>query len=126
MQLIIKTKNLELTDSLEDLINQRFMGLNKFISILHGEELQITKGKTLAEVFFEIEKVMHHKKGDVYSAEAEIRLPGKKLMARSHGDDLKKVITEVRNELEREIKKHKSKTIDLPRRKYRKVKQDII
>jgi len=126
MRVIIKTKNIELTDSLEDLINKRFMGLSKLISVFHEEEALINKGKTLAEVFFEVEKITHHRKGDVFSAEAEVHLPGKKLMAKSHGDDLKKVITEVRNELEGEIKKHKAKVIDLPRRKYRKAKQEDI
>lgn len=123
MKIIIKNKNIKITDSLLDLVNQRFMGLNKFTNILHDKDLPVKKGKTLAEVFFEVEKVTHHRKGDVYLAEAKIYLPRKKIMAKSHGDDLTKVITEVRNELEREIRKRKAKTIELPRRKYRKIKR---
>jgi|SRR3989338_5370400 len=118
MKIIIKTKNLELTDSLDSLINKKMKGLEKFIKVLK---------KDFSEIFIEIEKeTKHHKKGDVFISEAIIRLPGKSLVAKSHGDNLLKAITQVREELEREIKKYKTKIIELPRRKYRKTKRELL
>ena len=127
MQIRIETKNLNLTDSLNSLINERLNGLKKIIASLSQEALSISKGKTLSEVFVEVEReTMHHRKGDIFRAEAIIHLPGKKLVARSHGENVNKVVTAMRDELKREIRKYKAKTIDLPRRKYRKVKKDIL
>ncbi|KKP41433.1 MAG: hypothetical protein UR31_C0030G0003 [Parcubacteria group bacterium GW2011_GWA2_33_14] len=123
MNIIIKTKNLELTDSLRVYINQRIDGLKKFITILNDDSLPIGKGKTLSEVFIEVEKeTLHHKKGQIFRTEATIHLPGKHLVAEAKGDDLGKTITQVRDELKREIKKYKLKKIELPRRQAKKLK----
>ena len=109
MNIIIKTKNIELTDYLENLINKKFGGLKKFV---HHEN---------AELFVEVEKeTKHHKKGDIFMAEAIINLPGKKLTARFHCDDLLKSITETKKEMERELRKYKAQKIELPRRKAKK------
>ena len=117
MKIIIKTKNLELTEYLEALINKKMVSLEKLAKALKESEV---------EVFVEIEKeTKHHRKGDVFAAEAMIELLGKNLVAKAHGEDLLKAITEVKDELEREIKKYKTKKIELPRRQQRKTKQDI-
>jgi len=118
MQIIIKTKNLEPTDSLRDLINKKINGLGKFVKIFKED---------FKEIFVEVEKeTRHHKKGNIFFAELIISLPGKKLFAKAHGENLSKAITEVKDEMEREIKKYKTKTIELPRRKYRKIKKQIV
>lgn len=112
MKIIIKTKNVQLTESLENLINKKMEGLKKFTKILKSES---------TEVFVEIEKeTKHHRKGDIFKAEAMVQLPGKNLVARAHGEDLGKAIVEVRAELEREIRKYKNKMIEIPRRQARK------
>lgn len=117
MQVIIKTRNVELTDSLEGLINKRMAGLKRLVKNFQES----------SELLVEVEKeTKHHRKGDIFGAEAMINLPGTKLVTRAHGENLSKVITEVKNELEREIRKYKTKIIELPRRKYRKVKKEII
>ena len=86
MKIIITTKNLDLTPSLNVLVNQKVEKLRKFINVL--KEKLPEKGKSLAEVFVEIEKVSkHHKKGDVFKTEIIIVLPGKKLVSESHGSD---------------------------------------
>jgi len=117
VKIIIKTKNLELTASLENLINKKMDGLKKFIGILKGKS---------AEVFVEVEKeTKHHRKGDIFKSEAILQLPGKKLVARAHGEDVAKAIVEVKEELEREIRKYKSKMIEIPRRQAQKFKQEV-
>jgi ribosomal subunit interface protein len=111
MNIIIRTKNLESKASVEDLIKKRMMGVEKMADAFQ---------KSL-ELLVDVEKeTTHHKKGDIFFAEARLHLPGKKLVAKSHSDDLKKAITEVRDELEMEIKKYKAKVLEVPRRKYRK------
>ena len=109
MNIIIKTKNIELTESLEKFVNEKVGKLEKF---LHVDS---------QDVFVEIEKeTNHHRKGDVFCAEIIIQMPGTKLTARSHGEDLMKAVMDAKDEMEIEIKKHKTKTIEAPRRKIRK------
>ncbi len=118
MNIITKTKNVELTDSLKSLVDKKIGALAKFVKVLQ---------KDAVEVFVELEKeTKHHRKGDIFLAEATLHLPGKSLVARSHGQDLGKAILKIKHELEREIRKYKTKTVELPRRKYRKVKQQIV
>ena len=122
MNIILKIKNLKLTESFKIFIKDKIGGVKKFLK-------SFNKGKTdsqkdALEVFVEVEKeTKHHRKGDVFKAEAKINIPGKSFMAKAHGDDLGEAVTEVRDELEREIKKYKTKTIELPRRKERKQKR---
>lgn len=124
MQIIIKTKNLELTESLKVFINKKVNLLSKFIKIL--KEKSPEKGKNLAEAFVEIEKVSkHHKKGDVFKTEIIIILPGKKLISESQGSDLLTTVIEAKDELEREIKKYKSKTAESIRREQKKEQNNL-
>jgi len=125
MEIIIKTKNLELTDALQKFIEEKIGGLKKFINILKEEGRE--KGKTLAEFFVEVEKEsMHHQKGDIFKAEAKVYLPGKTLIAVSKRDDLRQAIVEIKDELQQEIKKYKLKKTKLIIREQRKAKKEIM
>lgn len=119
MKIIIKTKNLELTEDLRDFIEKKIIGLKKFVDVLKKEENK----NTLAEVFVEVEKeTSHHNKGQIFRSEARILLPGKKIMAQAAGDDLLLTIAEIKDKLQQEIKKYKFKSIDKNRRQQRKTK----
>ena len=119
MKIIIKTKNLELTESLSEYIEKKLFSLKKFLDILKKDEQR----KTLSEVFVDIEKeTKHHRKGDIFLAEALINLPGKKIIAKAKQDDLYKSINEIKTELAKEIKKYKLKMTEIKRREQRKVK----
>jgi ribosomal subunit interface protein len=123
MRIINKTKNLELTDALENFIEEKISSLQKFIDILKED----VSGKTLAEVFVEVEKeTLHHRKGDIFNCKLEVRLPGKILTASSQSDDLYKAIVEAKRELRDEIEKYKFKHIDKNRREQRKSKSEIV
>ena len=113
MNIIIKTKNLELTDSLRAYNNKRIDGLKKFIDVSE-DSLEIQK------------ETNHHRKGDIFKAEAAIAVPGKMLVAQAQGDDLGKAVTKVRDELKQEIKKYKVKKIELPRRAAKKSRDQVI
>lgn len=109
MKIITKTKNLELSGALEKFLTDKISKLEKFLPV----EVQ--------ETFLEIEKeTLHHRKGDVFSAEIILQLPGKKLVTCAKGSDLKKIIIEAKDEMEIAIKKYKTKKIDEPRRRIRK------
>jgi len=117
MKIIIRTKNLELTDDLQKFVDEKIGGLKKFLSILKEDK------KTLTETFVELEKeTLHHKKGQIFRTEVQIQLPGKKLIAEAKGEDLKKAIVKVKDELQQEIKKYKLKITETTRRSQRKLK----
>ena len=70
MNIIIKTKNIELDAYLEKFINEKIGKIGKFLS------------PDNQEIFVEIEKESnHHNKGVIFCAEIMIEMPGKKLMA---------------------------------------------
>lgn len=117
MNITIKTKNIELTPSLESFINKKIGGLKKFLKVFGHHSTPIPGGRDLFETLVEVEKeTMHHRKGQVFKAEAKLYLPGKSLFTKAYSDDLMKAISEVRDELESEIRKHRTKLIDIPRR----------
>lgn len=121
MEIIIKSKNLELTTDLQEFIEEKIGGLKKFINILKEDKTE--KGKTLSEFFVEVEKEnKHHRKGNIFKAEARVHLPGKTLIAISQRDDLKQAIVEIKDELQQEIKKYKLKKKEVAIRKLRKNK----
>ena len=128
MKIIIKTKNLELTESLQKYIEEKIGLIKKFINVLK-QDVPGPKGrlgKTLAEIFVEIDKeTKHHNKGQIFSCQLEVRLPGKSLVAKSQSEDLYKAVIEAKNELKKEIEKYKFKKIDKNRREQRKSKTEI-
>lgn len=120
MNIIIKAKNLELTEDLKEFIEEKIGGLKRFTKILQKKD-SFKKGKDSGEFFVEIEReTNHHKKGNIFRAEARVHLPGKTLVAISERDDLKRAIVEVKDELQQEIKKYKSKTAKLVRSEQKK------
>ena len=117
MKIIIKTKNLDLTTDLQEFIEEKIGGLEKFTKILQNNS---------EEFFVEIgRETKHHKKGDIFKAEAIIHLPGQTLVAISERDDLKQAIVEVKDELQQEIKKYKLKRTEAIIREQRKNKKEF-
>ena len=120
MKVIIKTKNLEASEALDNFIEEKFFTLKKFIDILKRED---EIGKTLAEVFVEVEKeTKHHRKGDIFLVKSRIYLPGREIISQVRTDDLQKAIVKAKDELKLEIEKYKVKKIDKNRRQQRKLK----
>ena len=124
MRIIFKTKNLELTKDLQNFVEEKFGSIKKFIDILKEDIPE--KGKTLAEIFVEVEKeTEHHKKGKIFLVKTQVNLPGKSLTAWSRADNLFKAIIGAKDELKTEIEKYKFKKIDKNRRQQRKLKKEI-
>jgi len=107
MRIIIKARKLELTEPLRAFAERKFYGLKKFIDILKRED---EIGKTLAEVFIELEKeTRHHKGGEIFVVRCRIQLPGRVLAVKAKTDDLAKSIIAAKEEMKIEIKKYKFK-----------------
>ena len=123
VRIIIQSKNLELTPAIQKFVELKFSGLKKFINILKRED---EVGKTLAEVFVEVEKeTKRHNKGKIFLTKARVSLPGRSLVVASRSDDLYKSIVLTKDELKLEIEKYKFKKIDKTRRQQRKAKRTI-
>jgi ribosome-associated translation inhibitor RaiA len=109
---------------LQNFIDEKIGSLKKFIDILKRED---EIGKTLAEVFVEVEKeTTHHKKGNIFRVKSRIYLPGREIISEVRADDLQKAVIEARDELKSEIEKYKVKNIDKNRREQRKLKKEIL
>ncbi len=123
MKIIIKTKNLELTPELDAFINKKIGGLKKFFGSFQNHSLPITEGRNLFDTFVEVEKESnHHKQGKIYKAEVKIYMPGRNLFAKASAEDIIQAVSEVREELETEIRKYKARVIEFPRRKAKQAK----
>ena len=107
MKLIISTKNISLDDPLRVFVEDKIGGLEKFIK----------DPNNLVEIRVEIGRPsQHHRSGKVYYAEANMKIGGKLLRADAKDLDLRTAIVEVKDELQRQIKKMKGKTNDLSRK----------
>lgn len=130
VKIVIRTKNLKLDKALKDYIEEKIGGLEKFVKIFQNEEKYYNgffkKGKPRAEVWIEIGRTtLHHQKGSIFRAEAQLRLPGKSLVAEAEAGDLKLAIVEVKDELQRQLKKYKDRATAQTKRRARVFKKLI-
>jgi|SRR3989344_6513942 len=114
MKLIIKTVDIELDNNLRQYIDDKLGVLDRFFKGHHDEavELRVEVGRPSA----------HHKKGDVFYAEANLKGPDIFFRATHEDWDLRIAIDRVRDILERDITEYKDKKIDQSRRN----KDDVI
>ncbi|MBZ9569452.1 ribosome-associated translation inhibitor RaiA [Patescibacteria group bacterium] len=129
MKIVIKTKNVELTQALKKYIQEKFNSLEKFLQIFQEEKYFnhfFGKGKPRVELWVEIGKeTLHHQKGPFFWAECQMRFPGKSLRATARLKDLKLAIVEVKDELQRQLKKYKEKITTKDKRKQRVFKKTL-
>jgi len=97
----IKVKNFELTSSIKEYIEIKLKYLEKFLV----KELE--EGSVMID--FEVAKTTrHHKKGNIFYAEANLKIMGTVLRAEKTSDDLLAAIDKVKDILAEEIKRFKS------------------
>lgn len=115
MKIVIKTKNIKLTPSFKIYIEEKINSLEKFLKIFQSEKYYnhfFSKGKPRVEAWLEIgRESLHHQKGKVFWAECQMRFPGRSIRATARAEDLKIAINEIKDELQRELKQYKEKTI---------------
>ena len=112
MQIEIKCSGLELTEALRAYVEEKLNRLGKFV---HGQDaflITVELGKTTA----------HHHKGEVYRAEANMKIDGILLRAEATAEDLYVAIDLLKEEAGRELVNRKTKQESLARRGARKLK----
>ena len=113
MSINIKTTNMELTSAINDYVNRRLVGVEKFIK--DGEEMiaYIEVGKT----------TNHHKQGDIFRAEFNIEISGAKFYTFSEKEDLYVAIEDAKEEIVRQIKTNKDRKQTLFKRGAKSIKK---
>ena len=102
MKIAIKATKFNLTPSIKKAIKEKMLVLSKFIFY----------PENLIKVFIEVAlETRHHKKGEIYYAEANIEVPGKIFRAEARKENLYQAINELKKELQRILKKDKEKRI---------------
>jgi putative sigma-54 modulation protein len=101
MKISLIASNLDITPSLKAYVEERLGVLKKLVK--HFDE------EGVAELRVELARsTKHHKKGLVFRAEANLRLPKKVLRAEDINTDIRSAIDMVENKLRREIEKYKT------------------
>jgi len=107
MNLNIKTTNISLTDAIESYLRKKLEMLSKYVDLdADNVYIQAELGKT----------TQHHRSGDVFRAEINIRMNGDMIRSAVEKDDLYAAIDEAKDELALILTKQKSKKISLVRR----------
>jgi len=123
MQIIIKSKNLEITDGLKEYTEKKINSLKKFVEVLNKN---IEIGKDVTEFSVEIEKeTKHHRKGEIFIAKGKLTLPGKTIVVNARKDDVLMAIVAMVDAFQVEIKQYKLKNVETIRRKQRATKKSL-
>lgn len=113
MNYIFKGTGLDLTTDLEDLVKQKFEGTERLLKNFPGVvEARVELARTTA----------HHRTGDIYRAEVNLRLDGDVLRAEAETFDVHSAIDELKDKLQREVEKRHKRRISVIRRASRRVK----
>ncbi|PIT91070.1 ribosomal subunit interface protein [Candidatus Kaiserbacteria bacterium CG10_big_fil_rev_8_21_14_0_10_49_17] len=113
MLVSIKATLIELTPEIEEYINKKVGTFEKHI---HKDDESVK-----CEV--EVGKVSeHHQSGDVYRTEVNITHDGKLFRAESKGESMNAALDSVRDEMEKQLRRHKKKKDSLLRRGGARVK----
>jgi ribosomal subunit interface protein len=101
-------KSIDLTSALETYIEKKLLPLAKFVKPFDetGE----------AAIWLEVSRTTkHHKKGEVYFAAVDLRLPKKIIRAEAYAEDVRKAIDQAKDTLRLEIKKYKTQFLKVER-----------
>ncbi len=113
MNIKIRATNFDITPAIESYVTSKISLLGKFLGGNGDILCEIEIGRT----------THHHKSGDIFRAEVNIRKPGaKQIFAFAEEVDLYTAVDIVRDELEREIVSDKDKRTTLFRRGSARIK----
>ncbi len=108
MTINIKATNTELTPAISTYVEEKILGLDKFIVADDPESV-------LANVEIGL-STKHHQSGKIYRAEINLHIGGKYIRAVSEQEDLYAAIDDMRDQVSREITSFKNKKRDLLRK----------
>ncbi len=106
MKYELKATNFELTPSIKIYLQEKLDSLDKFLP--HDSSI-------VAEIEL-AQTTRHHKKGDIFKAEANLITPGRLIRTVVETNELHAAIDLMKDELKREITGKKDKNISLYRR----------
>lgn len=99
MHIIIKYTKLDSTPAIDLYIREKIGSLSKFIGGMDK--------KGTVEIHIEIARTTkHHKKGAIFCAKGLMELPGKNLRAEHNDWNVRRAISELKSELQQELKKY--------------------
>lgn len=107
MNIHTKTTNLTLTPEIQDYLDKKMEAFDK---IIDPNDTSVSCQVELART------TNHHKAGDIFRAEINLRKDGKQFRAVSEQTTIMEALDEVKDELLRELKSYKSKQETLVRR----------
>jgi len=112
----IKATGVELTPEINAYLDKRLSALGKFVD--PNDDANIC--------YVELAKISeHHRTGDIFKAEFTLHVGGKSFRAVAEEADLNTAIDKAKDELLRELRKSKTKRINLIRRGGRSIKDFI-
>ncbi len=114
MHINISSSNLELTPTVKEYAEQKLQTLEKFLKKV--DDAAIAFDVKLSRTTF------HHQKGDVFRAEANIALPGKAVYQFAENWDIRVAIDQLKDLLQRDVKKYNAQRNSLFLRGARKLK----
>ncbi len=124
MKIIIKSINIELSSAIRSYIEQKIGGLEKFAPKRGTKYSSFIYRKSCFRAWVTIGKISHHhKKGKIFQAKVQIRLPGKSIRAEAVENDLEVAINEVKDELQRELKQYIEKKISQRDKREKRIKR---
>ncbi len=117
MQINLLGKNLEITEAMSEYVEKRVTNLGKLLS-----KIENSGGEVM--VHFEVgRRTNGQNKGDVFHADCNININGKKFYASADKEDLYQAVDQIKETLFREISKDKDRSQTLFHRGARSVKK---
>jgi len=114
MNINIKATGMTLTPAIEDYLREKLSHLERFLDPANEAiNCQVELGKTTE----------HHRHGDIFRAEINLRLDGRSFYATREESDLYAAIDKVKDEIISEVKHFTKKRHTLFRRGGRRIKQ---
>lgn len=109
----IKATGISLTPAISDYVSKKVAMLSKFISSDDQSAMaDVEVGKSTG----------HHKAGDVYRAEINLRIAGKQLRAVAEKENLYSAIDSMKDEISRELTSHKTRQFTMLKKGGQKIK----
>lgn len=114
MHINIKATNIKLTQEVSDYLDKRLSSLEKLVDPNDTSVMcDVEVGKS----------TMHHQSGDVFRTEINVKIAGKQFRAVAEEETLSSSIDKAKDDMLRELRRHKNKQIHILRRSGARIKE---
>ncbi|MEI8339686.1 MAG: ribosome-associated translation inhibitor RaiA [bacterium] len=106
MQIQIRAKNFDITPAIEEYVQKKIEDVSKFIGHKSKDAMvEVRLARTTT----------HHKEGEIFEVDADIRHIGFECDADAEANDLYSAIDQIKDELIHQVESHKEKRVSLVR-----------